>query len=65
MDVNHILRFYSRIRFTFSLIPLLETAESPRVINVLADGKEMNIKEDNLDLGKKFSLSASNGYRRR
>lgn len=32
------------------------------MISVLAGGKEVNIKEDNLDLGKKFSLSTSNGY---
>ena len=44
-------------------MPALEAAESPRVISILAGGKEIMIEEDNLDLRKKFSLSASNGYR--
>lgn len=56
------LRYYSRIRFIQNLVPLLESAENPRVISVLAGGKEIDIKEENLDLRKSFSLSASNGY---
>lgn len=60
--MNHILRYYSRMRFVYNLVPLLEAAEEPRVISVLAGGKEVSIEEDNLDLRKRFSLSASNGY---
>jgi hypothetical protein len=32
------------------------------VVSILAGGKEIKIEEDNLDLQKEFSLSASNGY---
>ncbi|KAJ5738836.1 short-chain dehydrogenases/reductase [Penicillium malachiteum] len=56
------LRYYSRMRFVVNLLPALQASKSPRVISVLAGGKEIMIEEDNLDLNKKFSLSASNGY---
>ena len=50
------------MRFVTNLMPSLEAAKAPRVISILAGGKEIMIEEDNLDLRKKFSLSASNGY---
>lgn len=56
------LRYYSRMRFVENLLPALEAAKSPRVISILAGGQEMMIEEDNLDLRKHFSFSASNGY---
>lgn len=62
IDVNHILRYYSRMRFVYNLLPSLEAAQSPRVVSILAGGKEIKIEEDNLDLQKEFSLSTSNGY---
>lgn len=55
-------RYYSRMRFVENLMPTLEAAVSPRVISILAGGKEIMIEEDNLDLSKKFSLSEANGY---
>ncbi|GLA67408.1 hypothetical protein AtubIFM54640_010726 [Aspergillus tubingensis] len=62
IDVNHILRYYSRMRFIYKLLPSLEAAKSPRVVSVLAGGKEIKIEDDNLDLNKDFSISASTGY---
>ncbi|KAJ5380415.1 short-chain dehydrogenases/reductase [Penicillium cataractarum] len=62
IDVNHMTRYYSRMRFVENLMPALEAATSPRVISILAGGKEIMIEEDNLDLSKKFSLSEANGY---
>ncbi|KAJ5673845.1 short-chain dehydrogenases/reductase [Penicillium macrosclerotiorum] len=62
IDVNHMLRYYSRMRFVENLLPSLEAAKTPRVISILAAGKEIMIEEDNLDLRKKFSFSAANGY---
>ncbi|KAJ5312121.1 hypothetical protein PENANT_c011G08797 [Penicillium antarcticum] len=62
IDANHMLRYYSRMRFIENLLPALEATKSPRVISILAGGKEIMIEEDNLDLTKKFSLSASTGY---
>lgn len=62
IDINHILRYYSRMRFVYNLLPTLEAANVPRVVSILAGGKEIKIEEDNLDLQKEFSLSTSNGY---
>lgn len=62
IDVNHVLRYYSRMRFIGNLTSSLESAESPRVVSILAGGKEAPLKEDNLDLTKEFSLSLSNNY---
>lgn len=62
IDRNHILRYYSRMRFIYNLLPTLEAAKSPRVVSVLAGGKEADIEEDNLDLQKEFSFSSSNAY---
>jgi hypothetical protein len=50
------------MRFVYNLIPTLEAAKSPRVVSILAGGKEIKIEEDNLDLQKEFSFSSSNGY---
>ncbi|KAJ5711374.1 short-chain dehydrogenases/reductase [Penicillium malachiteum] len=57
LDVNHVLRYYSRVRFIVNLLPALQASKSLRVISVLAGGKEIMIEEDNLDLNKKFCVS--------
>jgi hypothetical protein len=62
IDVNHLLRYYSRLRFVSNLLPLLENGHEPRVMSILAGGKEGNVQTDNLDLCKEFSFSASNTY---
>ncbi|KAJ5677213.1 short-chain dehydrogenases/reductase [Penicillium maclennaniae] len=62
IDIYHILRYYSRMRFVYNLLPTLEAANSPRVVSILAGGQEIKIEEDNLDLQKEFSFSASLGY---
>ncbi|KAJ5725558.1 short-chain dehydrogenases/reductase [Penicillium malachiteum] len=61
IDQNHMLRYYSRMRFIVNLLPALQASRNSRVISILAAGKEIMIEEDNLDL-EKFSLSAGNGY---
>ena len=50
------------MRFVYNLLPTLEAADSPRVVSILAGGQEIKIEEDNLDLQKEFSFSASLGY---
>lgn len=50
------------MRFIYNLLPSLEAAQSPRVVSILAGGKETKIDKDNLDLQKEFSFSTSNGY---
>ncbi|KAJ5671183.1 short-chain dehydrogenases/reductase [Penicillium longicatenatum] len=62
IDVNHIIRYYSRMRFVQKLLPALEASRSPRVVSVLAGGKEIMIEEDNLDLKKSYSFGASASY---
>ena len=58
MSVN----FYSRIRATLNLMPLLEAAsnenELSRVITVLAAGSEGDVRMDDLELKHNFSLHA-------
>ncbi|KAB8205715.1 hypothetical protein BDV34DRAFT_195081 [Aspergillus parasiticus] len=56
------LRYYSGMRFVYNLIPSLEKSKDPRVVSVLAAGKEGLIEEGNLDLKQRFSISASNSY---
>ncbi|KAJ6032142.1 short-chain dehydrogenases/reductase [Penicillium herquei] len=53
--------FSKKDSLSTSYLPL-KLRKNSRVISVLAGGKEIMIEEDNLDLEKKFSLSASNGY---
>ncbi|SMR57204.1 unnamed protein product [Zymoseptoria tritici ST99CH_1E4] len=58
MSVN----YYSRVRCTLHLMPLLEAAskanELSRVITVLAAGSEADVRVDDLDLKHNFSLQA-------
>ncbi|KAJ5784880.1 short-chain dehydrogenases/reductase [Penicillium pulvis] len=62
IDVNHILRYYSRMRFIQNLTPALEASKSPRVVSILGGGKEIKIEEDNLDLKKSWSFTGGAGY---
>ncbi len=57
-------RYYSRIRATQLLLPLLDAAPSPHVVSVLAGGLEAAINEKDLSLSgpKAFSLAASNNH---
>jgi NAD(P)-dependent dehydrogenase (short-subunit alcohol dehydrogenase family) len=43
-------RYYSRLRAVQLLLPLLNNSSSPRIVSVLAGGKEAPLKEDDLDL---------------
>ncbi|KAF7165179.1 hypothetical protein CNMCM5623_009445 [Aspergillus felis] len=57
------LLFLSAGALAFSKqVRLLEAAGKPRVISVLGGGREVSIEDDNLDLRKRFSFSASIGY---
>lgn len=57
-------RYYSRTRITQALLPLLNESRSPRVVNILAGGREGPIDEDDLSLDKpkSFSVSSSNAH---
>lgn len=62
LDASMTTRYYSRTRITQLLLPLLNKSRSPRVVNILAGGKEGPIHEDDLSLDnpKNFSVSSSN-----
>ncbi|RGP64842.1 beta transducin [Fusarium longipes] len=50
-EISQTLRYYSRMLFILHLLPLLDAAESPRVISVLAGGMERSaIQLDDIDL---------------
>jgi hypothetical protein len=53
--------YYSRLLFTYSLIPLLQKSASPRVVTVLAGGQEAKIATDDLSLSQpsNYSFGAS------
>ena len=53
-------RFYSRLRVTQGLLPLLNASAHPRVVSILAGGQEGKLKEDDLDLAKPGNYSIIN-----
>lgn len=57
-------RYYSRIRITQLLLPLLNQSKSPHVLSILAGGKEGSIHEDDLGLEnpKNFSVGSGNAH---
>jgi NAD(P)-dependent dehydrogenase (short-subunit alcohol dehydrogenase family) len=63
IDVPHALRYYSRLRFAYDLLPLLSESPSPRVISILAGGKESAIDLNDLEVHNDFSMvkAAANG----
>jgi NAD(P)-dependent dehydrogenase (short-subunit alcohol dehydrogenase family) len=50
LDPSMTTRYYSRLRAVQKLLPLLNNAQSPRIISVLAGGMEGPLKESDLDL---------------
>lgn len=62
IDRNHLVRYYGRMRFLQNLLPLLKEAQAPRVVSVLAAGRESIIEDDNLDLCKPTSFLAASTY---
>lgn len=58
LDKKLTTNYYSRMRFTQQLLPLLESAspQLSRVVSVLAPGEEALLDFDNLDLKRDFSL---------
>ncbi|PYH43697.1 NAD(P)-binding protein [Aspergillus saccharolyticus JOP 1030-1] len=63
LDNNHVLRYYSRMRFVQNLLPLLENSQGPaRVVSVLAAGQEGHVDANNLDLTKSWSFLKAATY---
>jgi hypothetical protein len=63
IDIPHALRYYSRLRFVYDLLPLLTASPVPRVITILAGGQESAIDINDLEVRNNFSLikAAGNG----
>jgi NAD(P)-dependent dehydrogenase (short-subunit alcohol dehydrogenase family) len=57
-EISLVLAYYTRALFVSSLLPLLEKAESPRVVSVLGGGMERtsSINVDDIDLKKPGSF---------
>lgn len=49
-DPSLVTAYYSRLRIVQQLLPLLNESASPRILSILAAGKEGPMKEDDLDL---------------
>lgn len=64
LDASMTTRYYSRIRITQLLLPLLNKSPSPHVMSVLAAGREGPIHEDDLALTKikNFTVSSANSH---
>ena len=63
LDNPHALRYYTRLRFVYDLLPLLTASPLPRVISILAGGKENAIDINDLEVKNDFTFvkAASNG----
>jgi hypothetical protein len=63
IDIPHALRYYSRLRFVYDLLPLLTASPVPRVVTILAGGQESAIDVNDLEVKNDFSLmkAAGNG----
>ncbi|KAK7973188.1 hypothetical protein PG988_007322 [Apiospora saccharicola] len=61
LEASLTTRYYSRLRITQLLLPLLNQAKSPHVVSVLAGGHEGALKEEDLGLtnAKNFSVASS------
>jgi hypothetical protein len=63
IDIPHALRYYTRLRFTYNLLPILNASPSPRVVAILAGGKEVEINFNDLEFRNNFNgfKAAGNG----
>ncbi|KAI1347645.1 short-chain dehydrogenase/reductase [Xylaria sp. FL0043] len=61
LDASMTTRYYSRIRIAQLLLPLLNKSRSPRVVSILAGGREGPVDEDDLALKRpgNFSMSSA------
>lgn len=67
LDKKFSLNYYSRMRFTHNLLPLLNAAASEsnsvsRVVSILSVGREGSLFEDDLELKRNYSLPACEAH---
>jgi hypothetical protein len=56
IDTCMALSYYAQVRLTTDLLPLLQNAPSPRVLSVLAGGKERRLLTQDLGLQQNYSF---------
>ncbi|KIV97644.1 hypothetical protein PV10_01363 [Exophiala mesophila] len=54
LDKITAIRYHSRMRFVITLLPLLRASPSPRVISILASGKEGTLDLDDLSFKRSY-----------
>jgi NAD(P)-dependent dehydrogenase (short-subunit alcohol dehydrogenase family) len=62
LETSFVLSYYSRIRLTQNLLPLLRQSPRPRVLSVLNGGKEKAMLEDDLGLEQHWSSGNLMGH---
>ncbi|KAK1757996.1 hypothetical protein QBC47DRAFT_373528 [Echria macrotheca] len=61
LERSFALSYYSRLRLTYNLLPLLQTAPHPRVLSVLNGGREAPLVEDDLGMEKNWTALGAMG----
>ncbi|CAJ2511130.1 Uu.00g067550.m01.CDS01 [Anthostomella pinea] len=57
LEASFAVSYYSRLRLVFNLLPLLRNSCDPRVLSISHGTQEKRINEEDLGLGKKWSIS--------
>jgi hypothetical protein len=57
LEISFALSYYSRMRLTSNLLPLLLQSQQPRVVGVLNGGKENAMLDDDLGLEKRCTMT--------
>jgi hypothetical protein len=61
IDIGLSLRYFSRLRFVYNLLPLLNTSATPRVIAILAGGRETEFDINDIECKNNFGAIMSAG----
>ena len=63
IDLSQALRYYARLRFAYNLLPLLNASPAPRIVTILAGGKEAELDFNDLECRNNFNgfKAAANG----
>jgi hypothetical protein len=63
IDLSQALRYYARLRFVHNLLPLLNASPAPRIVAILAGGKESELDFNDLECRNNFNgfKAAANG----
>ncbi|CAG8970873.1 hypothetical protein HYALB_00000852 [Hymenoscyphus albidus] len=62
IDISYALTYYTRLRFTYNLLPLLNASSAPRVISILGGGLESEIDLQDLEIRNNFKAQKAMKY---